>query len=134
MKLTTSFLAVTTAVASVVAAGGISSLARASKNERRELGGVLICNGANAQGRCQYNTYKLDTCYNLTAPYYRNASTFAPDGDGFYCYPYIMPCGGICMSPEGCTLGPVSFSYPYKFNLSAVGWDHYISSFDCHLS
>ncbi|KAK3692438.1 hypothetical protein B0T22DRAFT_447278 [Podospora appendiculata] len=130
MKLSISLLAITTAVAS--AAGG-SVLARAS-NERRELGGVLICNGANAQGNCQYKKYKLDTCYNVTAPYYKNASTFAPDGDNFYCYPYMMSCGGLCMSPEGCTLGAVSFSFPNKFNLSAIGWDHYISSFECHQS
>jgi hypothetical protein len=29
-------------------------------------------------------------------------------------------------------MGPVSFHYPHKFNLTAVGWNNYITSFDCH--
>lgn len=37
----------------------------------------------------------------MTAGYANNASTFAPDGEAFLCYPYIMPCGGICTSPTG---------------------------------
>ena len=44
-----------------------------------------------------------------------------------------MPCGGICTSPTGCTFGAVDFGYANKYNLSAIGWDHYIASFDCHL-
>lgn len=45
-----------------------------------------------------------------------------------------MECGGICRSPTGCTLGSVSFDYPHKFNLTAVGWNKYITSFECHLN
>ncbi|KAK1779211.1 hypothetical protein QBC45DRAFT_326391, partial [Copromyces sp. CBS 386.78] len=101
--------------------------------QARTLGGVLICNGPNATQPCAYSVYEMETCYNLPEPFFRNASTFAPDEGGWYCYPYIMSCGEICTSPEGCTLGGVSFQYEHKFNLSAVGWDHYISSFECHL-
>ena len=45
-----------------------------------------------------------------------------------------MPCGGICTSPTGCTFGAVSFDYVNKYNLSEIGWDHYIASFECHLN
>lgn len=94
---------------------------------------VLICNGARATGNCTYQVYRLDTCYNLTGPYYRDAATFAPDGDEFYCYPYMEPCGGVCTSPEGCTAGAVSYNTTDRFNLTALGgWDRYIAAFECH--
>ncbi|KUI64878.1 hypothetical protein VM1G_00316 [Cytospora mali] len=101
--------------------------------ERRHVGGVLICNGPHATGNCTYEVYNINQCYNVSAPFYQNAATFAPDGEEFYCYPYIMDCGGICTSPEGCTLGGVSYNTTNRFNLTAFeGWDHYISSFTCH--
>lgn len=101
--------------------------------EKRHIGGVLICTGAHATGNCTYGVYNLDRCYNMTATYMQNAATFAPDGEEFYCYPYIQPCGGICTSPEGCTAGAVSYNSTSRFNLTALGgWDHYISSFECH--
>lgn len=75
----------------------------------------------------------MGTCTNLSATYENNAATFAPDGEQFYCYPYLQPCGGICMSPEGCTLGALSYNSTAKYNLTAAGgWDKYISSFECH--
>ena len=43
-----------------------------------------------------------------------------------------MKCGGICRSPTGCTMGAVSWNYENKFNLTAVGWDKYITSFRCY--
>ncbi len=43
-----------------------------------------------------------------------------------------MKCGGVCMSPSGCTMGAVSWNYDHKFNLTAVGWNKYITSFECH--
>ena len=52
-------------------------------------GQVLICNGANAQGHCEYAVYPLETCHDLPPTLVNNAATFAPDGDGFYCYPYL---------------------------------------------
>ncbi|KAK1750698.1 hypothetical protein QBC47DRAFT_406755 [Echria macrotheca] len=99
--------------------------------EKRELGGVLICNGANSTGVCEHKVYELDVCHDLEAPLFQNSSTFAPDGEGFYCYPYATKCDGICTSPTGCTLGAVSFAYQYKFDLSQIGWDKGISSFEC---
>lgn len=39
-------------------------------------------------GYCEYAQYELEKCYDLKAPLFQNSSTFAPDGDGFYCYPY----------------------------------------------
>ncbi|CCC12028.1 unnamed protein product [Sordaria macrospora k-hell] len=108
--------------------------------QARALGGILICNGPNATQPCAYSVYEMETCYNLPAPFFRNASTFALDeGVGIVILTSStrsinsMSCGEICTSPEGCTLGGVSSQYEHKFNLSAVGWDHYISSFECHL-
>ncbi|ESA43294.1 hypothetical protein GE21DRAFT_4470 [Neurospora crassa] len=101
--------------------------------QTRSLGGILICNGPNASQACAYNIYEMETCYNLPQQFFRNTNTFALDEGEWYCYPYIMSCREICTSPEGCTLGGVSSQYEHKFNLSAVGWDHYISSFECHL-
>ncbi len=49
---------------------------------------VLICNGPDATGECEYNVYELEKCYDLKTPLYKNSSTFAPDGEAFYCYPY----------------------------------------------
>lgn len=49
---------------------------------------VLICNGPNATGYCEYEQYELEKCFDLKAPLFQNSSTFAPDGDSFYCYPY----------------------------------------------
>lgn len=31
----------------------------------------------------------MDTCYNMTAEFIHNAATFAPDGENFYCFPYL---------------------------------------------
>lgn len=45
-----------------------------------------------------------------------------------------MECGGICMSPTGCTMGAVSSDYEHKYNLTEVGWNKYITSFECHLN
>lgn len=72
-------------------------------------------------------------CYNMTAEFFQDAATFAPDSDVFYCYPYIMACGGRCTSPTGCTAGALSYNSTNKFNLTNWGgWDHLISSFECH--
>ncbi|KAK3391747.1 hypothetical protein B0T20DRAFT_488628 [Sordaria brevicollis] len=109
--------------------------------ETGTVGGILICNGPNASPACIYDIYQMEICYDLPVPFLRNASTFVLDDGEWYCYPYIldptgqnsMSCGGICTSPEGCTLGGVSPQYEHRFNLSAVGWGHYISSFECHL-
>lgn len=94
---------------------------------------MLICTGPTATGNCTHGVYTLDTCHNLTAPWSGNAATFAPDGEEFYCYPYLIACGGICRSPEGCTYGAVSYNTTGKFNLTAAGgWNNLIESFECH--
>lgn len=37
------------------------------------------------------------------------------------------------MSPEGCTLGAVSYNSTDKWNLTAAGgWNELIESFECH--
>jgi hypothetical protein len=36
------------------------------------------------------------------------------------------------MSPEGCTLGGVNFTSPYKYNLKAAGWNTMIGHFECY--
>ncbi|OAA69467.1 hypothetical protein ISF_02737 [Cordyceps fumosorosea ARSEF 2679] len=111
----------------------VSSLTAVSGSpiEKREVGGVLICTGANATGDCVYKKYELNKCQQLEPPFLANASTFAPDGDAFACYPRVMDCGGICTSPTGCTFGQVDFGYEHKFNLSAIQWNTLIRSFDC---
>lgn len=38
------------------------------------------------------------------------------------------------MSPTGCTFGAVSYDYENKFNLTKIGWNEYIESFECHLN
>ena len=48
---------------------------------------ILICEGANATGMCFHSTYSLEECHDVPGDLQRNAATFAPDGDGFYCYP-----------------------------------------------
>ncbi|KAL2170177.1 hypothetical protein VTG60DRAFT_5129 [Thermothelomyces hinnuleus] len=102
--------------------------------EHNKIGGVLICNDPNGQGHCEYAVYELEKCYNLPPALVNNAATFAPDDGPFYCYPYLTECGGVCKSPTGCTMGAVSSDYEHKFNLTEVGWNKYIASFDCHLN
>ena len=43
-------------------------------------------------------------------------------------------CSQICTSPTGCTFGAVDFYNPRKWDLSAIGWEHLIGSFTCHLN
>ncbi len=71
-------------------------------------------------------------CVDLAAPFLRNSATFAPDGENFYCEPYIVSCSAICTSPTGCTFGNVDFKSPVKYNLTSIGWDKYITSFSCY--
>lgn len=99
---------------------------------KRELGGVLICQGANATGACHYEQYSLDECHDLPTEMSANASTFAPDGDNFYCYPTAGNCSQICTSPTGCTFGAVTFSSPEKYDLGLKNWTNLIGSFTCH--
>ncbi|KAI8677290.1 hypothetical protein NCS56_00618800 [Fusarium sp. Ph1] len=108
-----------------------ASAVSASPIHKRELGGVLMCTGANATGTCHYEVYKLEKCHQLPPPFYKNVKTFAPDGENFACYPRVYDCGGICKSPTGCTFGKVDFNYEHKYNLSAIGWDTLFQSFDC---
>ncbi|KAJ4198234.1 Hypothetical protein NCS54_00596700 [Fusarium falciforme] len=108
-----------------------ASAVSASPIHKRELGGVLMCTGANATGTCHYEVYKLEKCHQLPPPFYKNVKTFAPDGENFACYPRVYDCGGICKSPTGCTFGKVDFNYEHKFNISAIGWDTLFQSFDC---
>ncbi|CAK7269673.1 hypothetical protein SEPCBS57363_003720 [Sporothrix epigloea] len=107
-----------------------AAVATASPITKREPGGLLLCTGANSTGTCQYNVYPLDSCINITTPFTGSTNTFAPDGEAFACYPYAMPCGSICTSPEGCTLGAIDFNYEHKYNLSAVSWAA-VASFRC---
>ncbi|RFU76329.1 hypothetical protein TARUN_5917 [Trichoderma arundinaceum] len=123
MKFTT---ILTAAVSSAIAVSG-------TPIHRRELGGVLLCTGANATGTCDYAIYELKKCHQLPAPFYHNTSTFAPSGEDFECFPRIGDCGAICMSPTGCTFGSVDFHYKNKYNLGAIKWNSLISSFDCSL-
>ncbi|KAJ6782073.1 hypothetical protein PWT90_03151 [Aphanocladium album] len=92
---------------------------------------VLVCNGPNATGECVYIKNKLGECTQLQAPFRTNSSTFAPDGDNFACFPRLTDCDTICKSPTGCTFGQVDFNYEHKFNLTAIGWNTLIRSFDC---
>ncbi|KAF5018511.1 hypothetical protein F66182_9516 [Fusarium sp. NRRL 66182] len=105
----------------------------ASPLHKREIGGVLICTGANATGTCSHKVYELEKCHQLPKPFYQNISTFAPDGEAFDCFPRTTGCKDICKSPTGCTFGAVDFDYENKFNLTAIKWNNLFSSFDCSL-
>jgi hypothetical protein len=73
----------------------------------------------------------MGACNQLKEPYYHNVTTFAPDDNGFECFPRLMDCGVVCKSPTGCTFGAVDFWYKNKWDLSAIGWDGLMASFDC---
>lgn len=111
----------------------LATASSASPFGKREVGGVLICTGANATGQCSHQVYTMEECHQLPAPYYQNTNTFAPDGEAFSCFPRVYDCGGICKSPTGCTFGGVDFAYENKYNLGAIQWDTLIKSFDCSL-
>lgn len=102
--------------------------------EKREVGGILLCTGANATGTCIHGVYPMKACHQLPAPFFENINTFAPDGEDFACYPRVTACDEICMSPTGCTFGAVDFNYEHKFNLSAINWNNLFRSFDCALT
>ncbi|KAF4974236.1 hypothetical protein FZEAL_8836 [Fusarium zealandicum] len=102
-------------------------------HHKREIGGVLMCTGANATGTCHHEVYELKKCHQLPKPYYLNINTFAPDGEDFSCYPRVTGCDDICKSPTGCTFGAVDFNYEHKYNLSAIEWDTLFKSFTCSL-
>ncbi|KAI1406690.1 hypothetical protein F4819DRAFT_4589 [Hypoxylon fuscum] len=116
------------AAATCVAARGIPPVAK------RDIGGVLICNGANATGACHYEVYSLTDCHDMPDGFSANTKTFAPDGEGFYCWPKVGHCDQICTSPTGCTFGAVSFYSPLKWDLSTIQWDKLIQSFECRLN
>ncbi|POS77520.1 hypothetical protein DHEL01_v204098 [Diaporthe helianthi] len=98
------------------------------------IGAVRICTGPHVTGICTDEQYQVNTCYNMTSEFVRNADTFVPDNDEFYCFPYLTACGGICTSPTGCTLGPISQYTPNNDNLAQIdgGWNRLIASFECH--
>ncbi|KAF3016489.1 hypothetical protein E8E14_010049 [Neopestalotiopsis sp. 37M] len=123
-----------TIIASVLVSAAAISAAPTAQIAKREAGGVLICQGANATGNCHYEVYTMQECHDLPADLQRNASTFAPDGDNFYCYPRAGNCSQICTSPTGCTFGAVSFDSPVKYDLSSIQWDNLIGAFSCHLN
>ncbi|QPH02252.1 hypothetical protein C2857_006461 [Epichloe festucae Fl1] len=118
---------------STIAALASAAAVSATPIEKREVGGVLLCTGVNATGACKHQVYPLNQCQQLEKPFYQNTSTFAVDGEDFECNPRLVDCGVICTSPTGCTFGAVDFNYKNKWNLGAIGWDKYITSFDCHL-
>ncbi|KAF4457470.1 SSCRP protein [Fusarium austroafricanum] len=101
--------------------------------KKREIGGVLMCTGANSTGFCDYQVFKLKKCHQLPKPLYHNITTFAPDGEDFECFPRTTNCKDICKSPTGCTFGAVDHNYPHKENLTAIEWNTLFSSFDCSL-
>ncbi|KJZ72919.1 hypothetical protein HIM_07682 [Hirsutella minnesotensis 3608] len=122
MKFLAMMLAVVTA---------LLSMASASPLAKRELGGVRLCTGPNATGKCSYKVYEMNKCHQLRAPFYGNTSTFETDGEPFACFPRLTDCGGMCRSPTGCTFGAVDFTYEHKYNLAEIQWNTLIKSFDC---
>lgn len=123
-----------TILASVLAAAVSVSAAPTANIAKREIGGILICQGVNATGPCHYDKYTMDECHDLPSNLAGNASTFAPDGDGFYCNPTVGRCSDICTSPTGCTFGNVNFYTPVKYDLTSIKWQNLIQSFRCHLN
>ncbi|KAI0110364.1 hypothetical protein GGR51DRAFT_89017 [Nemania sp. FL0031] len=100
---------------------------------KRALGGVLLCQGANATGVCHYEVYSLNECHEVPQALYQNTRTFAPDNDDFYCWPRVGLCSDICTSPTGCTFGGAFYyANPNKYDLAKISWDKSLVSFDCH--
>ncbi|GAW18696.1 hypothetical protein ANO14919_081770 [Xylariales sp. No.14919] len=100
---------------------------------KRAVGGVLLCQGANATGICHYEAYALDECHDVSEDFFHNTRTFAPDGDDFYCWPRVGKCADICKSPTGCTFGGAFyFDNPHKYDLAQIAWEKSLVSFDCH--
>ncbi|CAI6092053.1 hypothetical protein V2G26_013566 [Clonostachys chloroleuca] len=106
-------------------------IAAGDSSAPNDVGGVLICTEAHGTGICTWDTYTMGACNQLKEPYYHNVTTFAPDDNGFECFPRLMDCGVVCKSPTGCTFGAVDFWYKNKWDLSAIGWDTLMASFDC---
>ncbi|KAI1434348.1 hypothetical protein GGR50DRAFT_662732 [Xylaria sp. CBS 124048] len=101
--------------------------------DKREFGGILLCQGANATGDCHYEVYALEECHDVPPEFFHNIGTFAPDGDDFYCWPRVSTCDDICKSPSGCTFGGAFyFDKPDKYDLAKIHWDKSLGSFDCH--
>ncbi|KAI2630781.1 hypothetical protein GGR54DRAFT_635387 [Hypoxylon sp. NC1633] len=148
-----------TTIVSLVAAATCVSARGRPPLAKRDVGGILICNGANATGACHYEVYSLTDCHNMPDGFSGNTKTFAPDGDSFFCWPtvYVMTlpssfynasvpprilanteyrgqCEETCTSPTGCTFGAVDFYSPVKWDLSTIQWDQLIESFNCHLN
>ncbi|VUC32209.1 unnamed protein product [Clonostachys rosea] len=109
----------------------LPTIAAGDSSKPPDVGGVLICTEARGTGICTYANYEMGACNQLHEPYYHNVTTFAPDNTGFECFPRLMDCGVICKSPTGCTFGAVDYWYKNKWDLSAIGWDTLMSSFDC---
>ncbi|KAI0480236.1 hypothetical protein GGR56DRAFT_687225 [Xylariaceae sp. FL0804] len=102
---------------------------------KRQTGGVLLCQGVDATDTCNYTVYAMETCYDVPTGFSKNTSTFAPDGDDFYCFPRVGTCAETCTSPTGCTFGgALYFDNPAKYNLSMISWESSLMSFDCHLN
>ncbi|ORY69738.1 uncharacterized protein BCR38DRAFT_419960 [Pseudomassariella vexata] len=119
----------------ILLAAAVSTSAAPTANiAKREIGGVLICQGVNATGTCAYSAYTMEDCHDLPDNLSGNAATFAPDGDNFYCYPKAGKCADICTSPTGCTFGAVSFDSPVKYDLTSIKWQTLLKSFTCHLN
>ncbi|KAK6842296.1 hypothetical protein PG990_005759 [Apiospora arundinis] len=119
-------------LAALVSVASFSSAAPTQQLAKRELGGVLICQGVNATGPCHYEVYSMQDCHDLPDNLSGNAATFAPDGDSFYCYPRVGHCSDICTSPTGCTFGAVNFSSPVKYDLTSIQWNTLIQAFHCY--
>ncbi|KAL7626611.1 hypothetical protein AAE478_003384 [Parahypoxylon ruwenzoriense] len=125
------FLAIIT---SIIAAATCAAALPQPSLAKREVGGILMCKGANATGECHYEVYSMRECHNMPEGFSANTKTFAPDGDNFFCWPRVGQCEEICTSPTGCTFGAVDFYNPIKWDLSTIQWDHLIESFSCQLN
>ncbi|KAI0543228.1 hypothetical protein GGR58DRAFT_509940 [Xylaria digitata] len=120
-------------IITIIAAAACVSALPKPPAAKRAVGGVLLCQGANATGVCHYEAYALDECHDVPKDLFQNTRTFAPDGDDFYCWPRVGKCSSICTSPTGCTFGGAFyFDNPNKYDLASIKWEKSLASFDCH--
>ncbi|KAJ6446639.1 hypothetical protein O9K51_01412 [Purpureocillium lavendulum] len=117
----------------IIAAVASGAVVAASPVDRRQVGGVLLCTGPEATGTCQHMVAPMGQCQQLSAPFYQNTTTFAPDGEYFSCFPSAVDCGGKCTSPTGCTAGGIDYDYENKYDLSEIGWHKIMASFVCRM-
>jgi len=111
----TNIMQLNTLVATVL--GLVSSIVvHAAPATTNTVGGVLMCNGINYTGDCEFFLEPVNACANLTSDWDQQVSSFRPD-NGTCCSVYgTQNC--FSMSPGG----TLRIAYPGASNMSNTAW------------